>query len=83
MNEMFDIFLIVPPGLEQPLAEEARASGFKVTSIVKGGVNLSGDWSEVWRANVALRGATRVLVRLVEFRAQHLAQLDKRARKLP
>jgi len=30
-----------------------------------------------------LRGATRVLVRLAEFRALHLAQLDKRARKLP
>ncbi len=30
-----------------------------------------------------LRGATRVLVRLAEFRAMHLAQLDKRARKLP
>ena len=83
MSDISEIFLVVPPGLEQPLATEARSTGFKVTSIVKGGVNIAGGWSEVWRANLTLRGATRVLVRLTEFRALHLAQLDKRARKLP
>jgi putative N6-adenine-specific DNA methylase len=37
----------------------------------------------VWRANLELRGAVKVLVRIGEFRAMHLAQLDKRARKFP
>ncbi len=78
-----EIFLVVAPGLEQVLAEEAREAGFEVTGIAPGGVTLRGDWTEVMRANVMLRGATRVLVRLAEFRAMHLAQLDKRARKLP
>ena len=35
------------------------------------------------RANLQLRGASRVLVRLGAFYAAHLAQLDKRARQLP
>ena len=83
MSETFEIFLVSAPGLEHFLAEEARALGFKVTAIVPGGVTLSGGWSEVWRANLDLRGATRVLVRVAEFRAMHLAQLDKRASKLP
>ena len=48
-----------------------------------GGVETRGGWSEVWRANLALRCATRALVRIGEFRALHLAQLDKRARKFP
>lgn len=78
-----EIFLVVAPGLAHVLGEEARAQGFKVTSIEAGGVNLSGGWSEVWRANLVLRGATRVLVRVASFRAMHLAQLDKRSRKLP
>lgn len=78
-----EIFCITAPGLEPHLADEARALGFEVTGTIPGGVNLLGDWAEVWRANRSLRGATRVLVRLTSFRAMHLAQLDKRARKLP
>lgn len=84
MNEQsFDIFLITAPGLQNLTAEEARALGFKVTSLIPGGVTMRGGWADVWRANLCLRGATRVLVRIGEFRALHLAQLDKRARKFP
>ena len=50
--------------------------------IVPGGVETRGGWPEVWRANLVLRCATRVLVRVAEFRAMHLAQLDKRAHKI-
>ena len=79
----FEIFLVVPPGLESVLADEAREAGFSVTGTIPGGVTLTGDWIDVWRANLVLRGATRVLARIGEFRAFHLAQLDKRARKMP
>ncbi|MFN0115700.1 MAG: class I SAM-dependent RNA methyltransferase, partial [Paracoccaceae bacterium] len=48
-----------------------------------GGVSLTGGWPEVWRANLCLRGAVRVLARIGEFLAFHPAQLDKRARKFP
>ena len=82
-GEVFEIFLAAPPGLEPVLAEEARAAGFVVTSVVAGGVTAKGGWPEVWRANLVLRGAGRVLVRIGSFRAMHLAQLDKRARKFP
>ncbi len=78
-----EIFLICAPGLEHFLGEEARAAGFTVTAIIPGGVTLKGGRAEVWRANLDLRGATRVLVRIAAFHAHHLSQLDKRARKLP
>lgn len=77
-----DLFLITAPGLEGFLADEARAAGFEVAGQQPGGVTLRGGWPEVWRANLQLRGANRVLLRVFEFRAMHLAQLDKRARKL-
>lgn len=79
----FDIFLVATPGLETPLADEARAAGFSDAKIIDGGVTFSGAWPDVWRASLILRGATRILARVASFRAMHLAQLDKRARKLP
>ena len=82
-TDTFEIFLVAPPGLEPVLAEEARAAGFATPTASPGGVTTQGGWDEVWRANLTLRGATRVLVRLGSFRAFHLAQLDKRARKFP
>ncbi|MEO0772717.1 MAG: class I SAM-dependent RNA methyltransferase, partial [Pseudomonadota bacterium] len=81
-EEPFEIFLTVQPGLEEVLAEEAREGGFDVAGSVSGGILVQGGWPEVWRANLSLRGAGRVLVRVAEFRAMHLAQLDKRARKV-
>ncbi|WP_026147555.1 THUMP domain-containing class I SAM-dependent RNA methyltransferase [Limimaricola hongkongensis] len=79
----FEIFLQAPPGLEPLLAEEAREQGFAAPNPVPGGVVTQGGWDEVWRANLCLRGAGRVLVRIGGFMAFHLAQLDKRARKFP
>jgi len=79
----FEIFLVALPGLEDALLDEVRAAGFAGADSVPGGVALQGGWPEVWRANIELRGASRVLARIGSFRAFHLAQLDKRARKFP
>ncbi|CCB66925.1 MULTISPECIES: class I SAM-dependent RNA methyltransferase [unclassified Hyphomicrobium] len=78
----FEIFLVVPPGLEAALRDEARANGFKKAAITSGGVTLRGGWPDVWRANLELRGATRIIARIATFRASHLSELDKRARKV-
>jgi putative N6-adenine-specific DNA methylase len=77
----FEIFLVATPGLEGPLCAEARAKGFKAKTV-PGGVSLKGGWPEVWRANLEMGGASRVLARIGAFRVLHLAQLDKRARRM-
>jgi len=82
MTEPFEFFLAGPPGLEPQLRDEAAALGLAGLRIVPGGVTGQGGWPDVWRANLRLRGATRVLARIAAFRAMHLAQLDKRARKV-
>ncbi|MCA8881007.1 MAG: class I SAM-dependent RNA methyltransferase [Rhodobacteraceae bacterium] len=79
----FEIFLAAPPGLETALLDEAAERGFAAAAAVPGGVTVTGGWPEIWRANLELRGASRVLVRIASFMAFHLAQLDKRARKVP
>ncbi|MFO6465535.1 class I SAM-dependent RNA methyltransferase [Jannaschia sp. KMU-145] len=81
--DRFEIFLMSPPGLESALAAEVAEAGFDAPMTVPGGVTMEGGWPEIWRANLVLRGAGRVLARIGSFRAFHLAQLDKRARKFP
>ncbi|HRO13121.1 MAG TPA: class I SAM-dependent RNA methyltransferase [Amaricoccus sp.] len=83
MPAPFEIFLAAPPGLEPLLAAEAAELGLPDPKPVPGGVTVRGGWPEVWQANLRLRGAGRVLARIAAFRALHLAQLDKRARKVP
>ncbi|EAQ03077.1 hypothetical protein OB2597_13073 [Pseudooceanicola batsensis HTCC2597] len=82
-TEPTEIFLVCNPGLEEVLRDEAQERGFADPQAVPGGVTIGGGWPEVWRANLEMRGATRVLARIGSFRAFHLAQLDKRARKFP
>jgi putative N6-adenine-specific DNA methylase len=77
----FEIFLSVPPGLEHLMRAEAKEAGFPDPQITPGGVTFQGGWPDVWRANLVLRGAGRVLARIGGFPVFHLAQLDKRARK--
>lgn len=81
-DQPFEIFLVATPGLEAALLDEALQCGFAGSRLVEGGVAFDGRWPDVWRANLILRGASRVLARIGSFRALHLAQLDKRARKL-
>ncbi|MGH1453938.1 MAG: THUMP domain-containing class I SAM-dependent RNA methyltransferase [Paracoccaceae bacterium] len=82
-NEPFEIFMVAAPGLEDMLLAEAVERGFTGAARVQGGVQFDGHWPDVWRANLEMRGATRVLARFGSFMAFHLAQLDKRARKFP
>ncbi len=83
MSAAFEIFITGTPGLEQALLAEVVAHGFADPQPNTGGVTITGTWEDVWRANLVLRGATRVLARVGSFMAFHLAQLDKRARKFP
>ena len=79
----FEIFLVSPLGLEAMLCAEVSEKNFANPKPVTGGVLIRGGWPEVWRANLEIRGATRVLARIGAFHAGHLAQLDKLARQFP
>lgn len=81
--DAFEIFLTAPPGLEPALLDEVAALPLAGATAAPGGVLAQGGWRDVWRANLRLRGAGRVLARVGGFRVAHLAQLDKRARRLP
>ncbi len=77
----FDIFLVTAPGLEAMLCDELVEKGFAEPQAESGGVTIKGGWPDVWRANLEIRGASRVLARIGAFHAVHLSQLDKLARR--
>jgi putative N6-adenine-specific DNA methylase len=75
----FEIMLVGTPGLEPELLAEAKYLKFSNPRQIIGGVTIEGGWADVWRANLQIRGSSRVLIRIGSFHVGHLAQLDKLA----
>lgn len=78
-----EIFVATVPGLEAALYQEVLSAAFKNPIKNIGGVSFDGNWMDIWRANLLLRTASKVLVRLGNFKVTHLAKLDKKARSFP
>ena len=76
------LWIVCAPGLEQLLAAEARAAGIAVRGVEPGGVSAEGTLADVVRANVMLRTASRVLVRVAEFRATAFHELERAAKRV-
>lgn len=70
-------------GLESLVAEEARALGFADAAAADGRVTFTADKDGIARANIGLRCAERVLVRLGEFPARSFEELFEGVRALP
>ena len=80
----WSLFAVAAPGLEGPLAQEIAAlPGARGVRPGPGGVELRGDSATLYRANLQLRTATRVLVRLGQIRATDFASLRAQAAVLP
>jgi putative N6-adenine-specific DNA methylase len=75
-------FAVTAPGLEDLCLRELAALGLR-GKVVEGGVSWSGDLASIARANLWLRTASRVLVRVAEFRATAFFELELNAKKLP
>lgn len=76
------LFAVAAPGLEPVVADEVRALGLDAVSVV-GGAECEGDARALWRLNLHLRAATRVLVRVAQGKARDFAKLVKLAASAP
>ena len=70
-------------GLEAVVARELEALGYEPKIIQSGRVLFSGDESDICRANLWLRTADRVLLRMGSFEARDFGQLFDRTFALP
>ncbi|HET7585551.1 MAG TPA: hypothetical protein VFK13_11625 [Gemmatimonadaceae bacterium] len=80
---MLDLFVSCAPGVERLLEQELRTLGHAPHARERGGVELSGTPNDVAAINLRSRLAGRVLVRLGDFHARALGELERRARALP
>jgi putative N6-adenine-specific DNA methylase len=80
-QNQLSVFAVTAPGLEKICAAELSALGIRA-QVEEGGVAWSGDLESVARANLWLRTASRVLVRVAEFRATAFFELELNAKKV-
>jgi putative N6-adenine-specific DNA methylase len=74
----------VAPGLETLALAEALRLGLPATIAAEGGgLEWRGDLRTVLLANVGLRIASRVLVRVASFEARTFLELERQARRIP
>jgi len=77
--------LIVPChfGMEAVLKKEIIDLGYDVTEVTDGRVTFEGDEEAICRANIGLRTAERVLIKIGSFRAETYEELFQGTRSLP
>ena len=70
-------------GLEAVLKREIIELGYEITEVEDGRVSFLGDADAVCRANIFLRTAERVLLKVGSFRAVTFEELFDQTRNLP
>lgn len=95
-NDLVNFYISCPPGLEQILKMECKSVNLVPKIISKkpsrdqksipgeepGGLEFEGTLEDVYKANLHLRVASRVVVRLGEFYAAAFSELEKKASRL-
>ena len=83
MSRLDVLFATCAPGLEPLLHAEAKALRLAKVERQVGGVRFEGRAADVWRANLELRTAIRVLRRLTRFASPDADHLYDGVRELP
>ena len=76
------LFAVAAPGLEPVLEREVRAFAPEARAVA-GGVEFAGTLETLYRANLWLRTATRVLLRVGTLEARDFSRLRRGVAKLP
>lgn len=77
-------FAVVQPGFEDVAADELREIGVADgMRIVEGGIEFTGRLDACYRLNVCSRTATRVMMRIAEFKASNFVKLRTHACGIP
>lgn len=80
---MHSCYAITAPGLEHLTAAELGAVGASTGALEPGGVSFEAAPGIVYAANLRLRTASRIIVRVGTFHAASFAELEQHARRVP
>ena len=78
----YDCFAIAAPGLETLVAHELTTLGVAAAKAVPGGVEFTADAARLASVQLRTRTASRVIVRLAQFRATAFHELERAARQV-
>jgi putative N6-adenine-specific DNA methylase len=81
-GDLLECYAVTAPGLEAVTASELSALGLVPGESEVGGVAFRADLPGLYLANLQLRTASRVLVRLATFEAKGFPELERRAAKV-
>ncbi|HWA16620.1 MAG TPA: THUMP domain-containing protein, partial [Gemmatimonadales bacterium] len=81
-GEPLNGYIVTAPGLERLARTEAEALGLMISGEEPGGLEFRGSLLDVGRANLWLRIATRVLVRMTGFSVRALGELERKSAAL-
>jgi putative N6-adenine-specific DNA methylase len=76
------LYVVCAPGLERVTAGELRALELPTGDIEPGGVTLEGNAEAIYKANLHLRSASRIVARVASFRVTTFYDLEARARHI-
>ena len=79
----WSFFAACPPGLEEICAAELAGLGLEGILPEPGGAAFRGRLDQAYRANLWLRSAGRVLLRLADFRVRVLTDIKRQAEAAP
>lgn len=90
LQTIYNVFMekleyIVPChfGLEAVLKREITDLGYEIVSVEDGRITFAGDAAALCRANIFLRSAERVLVKIGSFHAETFEELFQGTKALP
>lgn len=87
---MYELFAVTAPGVEPIARAELQRLGLLADAVAEvedaaretGGVTFKGELADVYRANLHVRTANRILVRIGHFYATSLGEVRKKAGRL-
>ena len=80
-----NFFIVTTPGLEKACCAELQQldSALQEVTVSRGGVAFSGKLHTCYEANLHLRTATRVLMRIGSISARHFSRFEREIGELP
>lgn len=82
MNQKFSMVASSTMGLESIVKEECKKLGFQNIQTFNGRVEFDGDFKTLAKANIHLRCADRVFIKMAEFKALSYEELFQEIKKI-
>ncbi|MBO5955421.1 MAG: class I SAM-dependent RNA methyltransferase, partial [Clostridia bacterium] len=81
---MKKLLLTIPTllGTEQIVANEVRRLGYETTQVKDGSVTFEGDAEAICLANINLRSAERIMIKVAEFKATTFDELFEKIKRI-